>query len=182
MATIRYVAFLRAINVGGRNCSMATLKRPFEQLGFSDVETFIASGNVMFSTTRRATERLETEIEEALRAALGYDVATFLRTDREVAAVARHKPFPTAAMRAAQSLNVGFVAAPIDASTRSALMRLTTDIDTFHVDGREIYWMCRKRQGDSKISNVALERALKIRSTFRGLNTVLRLAERLKPS
>jgi uncharacterized protein (DUF1697 family) len=65
---------------------------------------------------------------------------------------------------------------------RSALMALTSDIDTFHVDGREIYWMCRKRQSDSKISNVALERALKIRSTFRGINTVVRLAERLRPS
>jgi uncharacterized protein (DUF1697 family) len=180
MATIRYVAFLRAINVGGHTVTMADLKRPFERIGFDDVETFIASGNVMFSTTRRSTARLEKQIEDALRAALGYDVATFVRTDHEVAAVARYRPFPDAAMRSAQSLNVGFVALPIDAPTRSKLMALTTDIDTFHVDGREIYWMCRKRQSESKISNVALERALKIRSTFRGLNTVVRLAERLK--
>jgi len=182
MATVRYVAFLRAINVGGRTVTMAALKRPFEQLGFQDVETFIASGNVMFRTARRSTARLEAQIEDALRTALGYDVPAFIRTDQEVAAVARHQPFPAAAMRAAQSLNVGFVAQPIDGPTRSALMALTTDIDTFHVDGREIYWMCRKRQSDSKISNVVLERALRIRSTFRGLNTVVRLADRLKPA
>jgi uncharacterized protein (DUF1697 family) len=177
--TTRYVAFLRAINVGGRIVTMAALKKPFEQLGFTDVETFIASGNVVFRTPRRSTARLEAEISEALFAALGYEVATFVRTDREVASLARCKPFPEAAMRAAQSVNVGFVASPIDAPTRAALMALTTEIDTFHIDGREIYWMCKKRQSESKISNVVLERALKIRSTFRGLNTVVRLAEKL---
>ena len=158
---------------------MAALKKPFEQLGFTDVETFIASGNVVFRTTRRSTSRLEAEISEALRASLGYEVATFVRTDQEVAALARYKPFPEAAMRAAHTVNIGFVAAPIDTPTRAALMALTTEIDTFHIDGREIYWMCKKRQSESKISNVVLERALKIRSTFRGLNTVVRLAEKL---
>src|SRR6187399_925349 len=105
MAITRYVAFLRAINVGGRNVSMAVLKRPFEQLGFTGVHTFIASGNVVFCATRRSVSRLEAEIGDALLAALGYEVATFVRTDQEVAAVARHKPFPEAAMRAAQSVN-----------------------------------------------------------------------------
>jgi uncharacterized protein (DUF1697 family) len=179
MARTRYVAFLRAINVGGHNCTMADLKKPFERLGLDDVDTFIASGNVIFSTNARSMAPLEKRIEAALKDELGYDVATFIRREDEVAAVARYRPFAEADMRAALSLNVGFVTAEIAPATRSALMALATESDTFHANGREIYWMARTRQSDSKISNVYLERALKIRSTFRGLKTIVRLADKL---
>lgn len=180
MTQTRYVAFLRAINVGGRNVTMSVLKRPFDRLGFGDVDTFIASGNVIFSSGSRSVGSLEMQIEEALRDALGYEVATFVRSEREVARVARYQPFAESAMRQALSLNVGFVAAPLSPATRLALQGLETDIDTFHVRGREIYWMCHTRQGKSTISNVVLERALKIRSTFRGINTIVRLAGKLE--
>lgn len=179
MARTRYVAFLRAINVGGRNCTMAELKKPFERLGLKDVETFIASGNVIFSTSARAMAPLEKRIEAALQDALGYDVATFIRREDEVAAVARYRPFAESDMRAALSLNVGFVSAGIAPPTSKALMALCSETDTFHTNGREIYWMLRTRQSDSKISNAYLERVLKIRSTFRGLKTIVRLADKL---
>jgi uncharacterized protein (DUF1697 family) len=179
MARTRYVAFLRAINVGGRNCTMAELKKPFERIGLDDVDTFIASGNVIFSTSARSMAPLETRIEAALRAALGYDVATFIRREDEVAAVARYRPFADADMRDAVSLNVGFVTAAMSPATRSALMAMATENDTFHANGREIYWMSRTRQSDSKISNAYLERVLKVRSTFRGLKTIVRLADKL---
>ena len=81
-------------------------------------------------------------------------------------------------MRAAASLNVGFLAeAPGPAAAR-ALMALKSDVDDFHLHGREVYWICTKKQSESKVSNAVLEKALNIRSTFRGVNTVLRLAAR----
>jgi len=175
----RHIAFLRAVNVGGHVVTMNVLKREFEQLGFDDVDTFIASGNVIFGTRARVMAPIEARIERALRAALGYDVATFIRTESEVAAVARYQPFDPAAMRQALALSVGFLAAPLTASSRTALKALETDVDRFHVHGREIYWMCQKKQSESTFSNAAFERAVKVRSTFRGLNTVLRLAAKL---
>jgi uncharacterized protein (DUF1697 family) len=176
----RYVAFLRAINVGGHHVlSMGELKRIFERLGFEDVATFIASGNVIFRTAIRSAEAVERRIERGLAEALGSDVTTFLRTAEEVAAIARYRPFPKAAMRTAAALNVAFVAAPPSPAGRRAVQALTTDVDTFHVRGREIYWMCLNKQSESKFSNAALERALKGQSTIRGVNTLVRLAEKL---
>ena len=79
MSELHYVAFLRAINVGGRVVRMDVLKREFTALGFANVETFIASGNVMFSTRGTDRSKLTRRIEERLRGALGYEVAWEVR-------------------------------------------------------------------------------------------------------
>jgi len=178
----RYVALLRAINVGGHVVSMEQLRAHFTRLGFDDVETFIASGNVLFTSRSTAPASLERRIEARLRDALGYDVDTFLRTGPELDAVAKHKPFEDAHMRAARALNVAFFAEPLDHQSRTRVTGLRTDIDDFHVRGRELYWLCRKSQSRSTFSNLALEKALGLRSTFRGMNTVRRLADLMKTS
>src|SRR5215470_521360 len=90
----RFFAFLRAINVGrGRTVKMQSLRQVFESLGFSMVETFIASGNVIFETKTQRTKPLERKIEKALHEALGYEVRTFVRSDAEVAKIAKDQPF-----------------------------------------------------------------------------------------
>jgi uncharacterized protein (DUF1697 family) len=70
----RYVAFLRAINVGGHIVKMDALRRHFASLGFDDVETFIASGNVIFQSRSTAAAALERRIEACLEERLGYEV------------------------------------------------------------------------------------------------------------
>src|ERR1700694_4608695 len=89
----KYVAFLRAINVGGHTVKMDHLRNLFEAMGFSNVETFIASGNVIFDSKSRSTKTLEIKIERSLETNLGYKVATFIRSISELVAVARYKPF-----------------------------------------------------------------------------------------
>ena len=172
----RLVAFLRAINVGGHVVTMAELRTHFEALRFTNVETFIASGNVVFSSSSNDLSALEQKIEARLQKSLGYEVKTFVRTLDEVAAVARHKPFSDARMKSARTLCIGFLAEPFDRAAVEALMAMRTDIDDFHVHGREVYWSCLKGQSDSKFSNMAFERALKTRTTFRGVNTIVKLA------
>ena len=173
----RYVAFLRAINVGGHTVRMETLRAHFESLGLANVETFIASGNVIFET-RAAAAALERKIEACLLEALGYEVATFLRTDREVAAIADYRPFAEAAMKSARALCVGFLGAAPTPAARRLILGLRTAIDDFHVEGRELYWMCRKGQSESRFSNTVFERTVRMRATFRGMNTVRRLARK----
>ena len=178
----RLIAFLRAINVGGHTVTMAQLRAEFETLGLKDVETFIASGNVIFTSRSTDLPALEKKIESRLRASLGFEVATFVRTDAEVAAVARYKPFKEAGIRNAGAFCIGFLDKPLTAAAARALMAFKTDIDDFHTKGREVYWLCKKRQGESTFSNANMERALKIRATFRGINTVARLAGKHGPS
>ena len=99
----RLIAFLRAINVGGHTVSMAQLRKEFEALGLQNVETFIASGNVIFTSRSRDLAALEKKIESRLRASLGYEVATFLRTDAEVAELAAYRPFDAAKIASARA-------------------------------------------------------------------------------
>jgi uncharacterized protein (DUF1697 family) len=172
---MKYIAFLRAINVGGRVVKMEVLRRHFASLGYANVESFIASGNVIFESRKKEVS-IKAEIEACLRDALGYEVATFIRTPAGVDAIAQYQPFQAAAMKSAVALCVGFLDQPLDATARAALASMKTAIDEFHTHGREVYWLCRNRQSESTFSNARFERILKVRATFRGINTVTRLA------
>lgn len=173
----RYVAFLRAINVGGHTVKMDHLRELFESLGFNNVATFIASGNVIFETRSTKVPALEQKIAAHLRGALGYDVATFLRTTPELAAVADYTPFPTIDHVAEGfALNVGFLHATPSAEAQKALSAFTTDVDEFHVHDREVYWLCRTKISDSTFNGGKLEKALGMPSTMRNVNTVAKLA------
>ncbi len=171
----KLIAFLRAINVAGRNVNMTELRNLFQALGFTDVETFIASGNVIFGARFDDISSLERTIENHLHDSLGYEVKTFIRTDAEVACIHKHKPFTESQLESAPALSIAFVAQPLRASQKKALMRLKTNLDNFHVNGRELYWLCKK-QSESTFSNAVLERTLKIQATFRSAKTVARLA------
>jgi len=173
----RYVAFLRAINVGGSHLvKMDDLRREFEKLGFTEVQTFIASGNVIFTTPSKDGKALERRIEERLQKAFGHEVRTFVRTESEVARIAAYAPFKPAQIRAAAVFCVGFLEAPLKPDAVKAVMSLRTADDDLHVNGRELYWISKKGQGQAEFSNALLEKTLKARSTFRGVNTVVKLA------
>jgi len=173
----RFFAFLRAVNVGGRRVKMEELRRVFESLGFSSVETFIASGNVVFDAARGEAARLEGRIEEALRGALGYEVTTFVRTREELASVAACEPFGREADGAA-ALNVAFLKEAPGQGAASKLSALKTEADDFRLRGREVYWLCRTRQSESAFSNALLEKTLGLRATLRGVPTVRKMAEK----
>ena len=171
----RYIAFLRAINVGGHTVKMETLRALFTELGFAKVETFIASGNVIFETDTLDTSTLEKAIESRLQQSLGYPVATFLRSPAEVAAAARYEPF-TIEHGSTPSLYVGFLQTPPADVALDRLMSFRSPIDDFHVHKREVYWLCRTRMSDSPFSGAALEKALGMPATLRNITTVRKLA------
>jgi uncharacterized protein (DUF1697 family) len=177
----RYIAFLRAVNVGGRTVKMDELRTLFAGMGFTGAVTFIASGNVIFAVDNPDATALQSYIEGELKQALGYAVATFLRTDAEVAAIARYEPFPAPVLAAAGALNVAFLAEPLSAAEEQLLMTLKTAIDDFHVHGREVYWLCQTKQSESTFSNTRFERTLRKQTTLRGINTVRKLAAQYAP-
>jgi uncharacterized protein (DUF1697 family) len=173
----KYIAFLRAINVGGRTVKMDHLRRLFESLGLSRVETFIASGNVSFESTSRSADRLAAAIEKGLQDALGYGVATFLRSPAELTAIARHKPFDDSELSAeGNMLYVAFVAAAPGAGATQKLQACATAVDAFHVHDRQIYWLRRSTAGESAFSGARLEKILGVPATLRNLTTVRKIA------
>jgi uncharacterized protein (DUF1697 family) len=173
----RYVAFLRAINVGGHTVRMEQLRRHFEALGFVGVSTFIASGNVLFESDAADAAGLERRIEAALRAALGYEVATFLRTDRELARIAAYRPFSGLEDDPAHTAYVAFLHRAPDQAAVDRLAELSSDQDRLHVHERELYWLRRGGLADAAIGPVDFARALgNVPTTVRNVNTVRRLA------
>lgn len=173
----RYVAFLRAVNVGGRIVKMDELRGLFTEVGLSEVETFIASGNVIFSTHAKDPAAVERKIETHLRQALGYDVPAMVRTIAEVAAAAAHRPFTEAEVAEAGGAHiVAFLRGPLDAAGRKGLATLQSDIDRFVSRGREVYWLSTISQGESKMTLVKFERAIGRPATMRSMVSAGKLA------
>lgn len=174
----RTVAFLRAINVGNRRVKMDILRQIFDSLGFARVETFIASGNVLFDAEQADTALLEKMIEQKLFQSLGYDVAAFVRTATELSAIVQYTPFSKLDLDGAAAFNIAFISKPLDTVQLQKLMTLKTPIDDFHVYGREIYWLCRKKQSESTFSNVVLEKTIGYQTTLRGASTLAKIVEK----
>jgi uncharacterized protein (DUF1697 family) len=173
------IAFLRAVNVGGRVVKMDKLRALFEKAGFTGVETFIASGNVVFDLSpSKKTQALERSIEAMLRDALGYEVAALVRTAAELKAVAEHEPFTPAQLKTAFAVNIAFLRQAPDPPAVKALVAAKQPTDTFHVRGRELYWLSTVGQGQSKTSNAVFEKKLGMQSTVRGIATVRKMAEK----
>jgi uncharacterized protein (DUF1697 family) len=173
----RFIAFLRAINVGGHTVKMDHLCKLFEALEFSNVETFIASGNVIFEAPTKNAQTLEKQIESHLRQSLGYEVATFIRSPVELAAIARYQPFAAAELEAeGHSLYIAFLPAKPGSEAQRKLLAFQTEVDDFHIYEREIYWLARKKMSESTFSGALLEKTLGMPATMRNVTTVKKLA------
>ena len=171
----RYIALLRAINVGGHVVKMDRLRAVFEALRFRRVETFIASGNVLFDSPELDTAALEQMIEKRLEKELGYEVATFLRTPSELAAIVSSLPFGDADL-AGCILSVAFLKHLPSTESTGRLHSLRTKTDDLLVRERELYWRCRGSTMESKIWRTPLEKVIGMPATFRNITTVRKLA------
>jgi uncharacterized protein (DUF1697 family) len=138
----RHVAFLRAINIGGRRASSDQLTACLEALGFEEVAAFRASGNLIFDAPRESPIALAKRIDDALTESLGYDVRSFLRTAAHVRAIATHDPFPPAVRQASSGkLQVALLAKPPTKQARQQILAMATDSDPLAIHGRELYWL-----------------------------------------
>jgi uncharacterized protein (DUF1697 family) len=173
-----YIAFLRGINLGKRRPEMSELRKLFAQLRFSDVATFIASGNVIFSSGATDRRKLEGRIEAHLEKSLGYAVDTFVRTRAEVAAVAALRPFARADWEnPGATIHAGFLKEALAPFQAGKLLACGTAVDAFHVEGREYYWLCRIKSHESKVWTSPEMKAVRLpTSSMRNLTTVRRLA------
>lgn len=176
----RYIAFLRAVNVGKRQVKMDRLRTIFQEAGFTEVETFIASGNVIFTAPAQDGRALEQRIEGILREQLGFEVETFLRTPAELDAVARYRPFGDEGDT--HTVYVNFLYEPLPADAAERLTALRTEVDEFHVHGREFYWLARKKISESLVTGPMMSKAIgKVPSTNRNVTTVRKLAAKYPP-
>jgi uncharacterized protein (DUF1697 family) len=168
----RYAAFLRGINVGGHRASKDQLCSSFEGVGLSDVTTFRASGNVVFTAGRESVADLTAGIEAALEKTLGYAVPTFLRSEKEMRAIAGHQPFDAKLVKASRGkLQVNMLLKRPTAKARKQVLALATDDDQLAFGDRELYWLPSGGQLESELDQKAIEKLLGI-ATRRTKGTV----------
>jgi uncharacterized protein (DUF1697 family) len=162
-----YIALLRAVNVGGTGkLPMATLKTICGELGFEKVETYIASGNVVFES-RMAPAGVKNKLEKALADYAGKPVGVALRTAAELQAVLRANPFPKAEPKFTAVIF-------LDSNPpRDALKHATGIADEeIRLGEREIYAHYPSGMGRSKLKIPVAKSG-----TARNINTVTALAE-----
>ena len=173
MKANRYVAFLRAVNLGGRTVKMDQLRKLFTSMGYTGVETFIASGNVVFESAVTKTADLERQIEALLEKGFGFPIATFVRSFDELDAAAKYNPFK-ADTSAGANLYVAFVRETPSKAHERKLRALASEIDDFRVRGREVYWLRRGHFSDAPPPPI--EKILDMPATVRNSTTVRKIA------
>lgn len=173
----RFVAFLRAVNLGGRTVPMATARQALAELGFDDVDSYANSGNLLFSAAGRAGEH-EAGIRSRLEQEFGFELTTFVRTAAQVTALATAKPFGAVAAG-----HTHFALLPLTRLTarqKRAVEGLSNDRDQVVVLGRDVHWLIRAKSTETTLGPAKWKQALPdIPTTARNMTLVTRLAARL---
>jgi len=170
---IKYVAFLRAVNVGGRIVKMEQLKKIFEGLKFKNVKTFIQSGNVIFETMEKDKNILTKKIEKKLIDSLGYEVKTMLRTDKELADIVKQNPFKNEKLDENTRVYIAFLYKALDNKIKEFITSLNNKNETYYPGKNEVYCLIHKDEKKSSyFSILLLEKNLGIPLTTRNQTTV----------
>ena len=170
-----YVALLRGINVGGKNLlPMKALAGMFRDEGATDVSTFIASGNVIFSAPAKLAATVGPRIERRITADFDLRVPVVLRSSAELADAVARNPFVKKGVDESH-LFVMFLAAAPGAAAVRALDPKRSPPDEFAVVGRELYLRLPNGAARSKLTNAYFDKALATVSTARNWRTTQKL-------
>ena len=146
---MKYVAFLRGINVGGKNMiKMETLRGSFEALGFENVKTYINSGNIVFETARTDDKKLAERIEKAIENEFGLNIKTMVRSLIEIEEIVKNNPF-SGQFENDKDLHVFFLDEALSGEKRELLLSNNSEKETYFVRGREIFCLLRVSVLDS---------------------------------
>lgn len=176
-ASNRHVALLRGINVGGKHrLPMATLRELFVATGASEVETYIQSGNVVYTATSKLARTLPEQVRAALTQTFGFDVPIVSRSAAQLREVAAEHPFVDR-VPDQKLLMVAFLDREPDAAKVAALDTNRSPGDLMEVRGQHVYLGFPNGSGRSKLDANWLDRSLGAVGTWRNWRTVHALLE-----
>jgi uncharacterized protein (DUF1697 family) len=175
-----YVAFLRAVNVGGNNrVPMAPLREGLTAAGLEEVATLLQSGNVVFRS-RKSRTSVAKVVAATIEESFGLKIGVVIRSGPELAAVAATNPFlENEPERDPKTLHVTFLSARPGAAAAARLDLDRSPPDAFAVHGSEVYLSYPDGSGRSRLTLEYLEQTLGVTGTARNWRTVQRLAELL---
>ena len=177
------VALLRSVNVGGRNrVPMADLRTMVEALGFGSVETYVQSGNLVFTGSGRPAT-VAASIHEGIAGTFGLDIAVLVRSGGQLARILESNPFAAPGVDP-KTVHVTFLAGPPAPERLEGLARSAADAhadgsfgdDTFEVAGTDVFLHCPGGYGSTKLNNGFFERRAGVAATTRNWRTVTTLS------
>lgn len=171
------IAILRGINVGGkRKLLMDDLKKIFSSLGYSNVTSYIQSGNVIFDSSDNNLAQIEEEIQEAILKNLGLEIPVIIRSTAQFKSIVEKNPFRKENIKI-ESLYLTFLKEQPAQEHLNKIKDLDFSPDKFIIDHKEAFLCCPGKYHKSKLSNTFFEKKLKVGATTRNWKTILKLLE-----
>jgi len=174
----RFVALLRAVNVGGRKLPMAELRALCGELGWADVATYIQSGNIVFGADGKS-EAIEKLLEDAVAERFGLDVPVIVRTGAQWASYPPANPFPTAAENEPNRLMLLLSKRPPARGAEEIIQARATAGEQVRRAGDALWIHFPEGAGTSKLTPSLIDRAIGSPATSRNYRTVTTLMEML---
>lgn len=174
-AETTYVVFLRAINTGRRRVRMADLRDAFSAAGFADVQTHLASGNLILTSPERPSHRM---IESVVLDRFGFESEAFIRSGGEIRRIIAACPWDDQR----QLVEVSFLERSPDPAAARALEATAAPPEGLVVAGSEVFFLREGKGIETTHKEATTERVLGMRTTRRGMATVRAIGERFTPS
>jgi uncharacterized protein (DUF1697 family) len=172
-----YAALLRGINLAGkRKLAMADLRAVLAGIGYSEAQSLLNSGNVVFRCRARSAAEVERTLEREIESRLGIRTDVHVRTAAELATALADNPFPAEAKQDPSHLLVMFLKEAPSASGVAALQAAIPGRERVRAHGRHAYLVYPDGMGRSRLTNALLDKHLGGRGTARNWNTVVKLA------
>ena len=175
---MKYVAFLRGINVGGKNkIKMETLREVFSNaLGFQNVKTYINSGNVLFEASKTDDKKLAAKIEQAIEKEFALNIKVIVRTIDEIKKIVENNPFD-GQFENDKDLHVFFLNEELPDEKRELLLSNNNENEMYAARDREIFCLLRISVLDSLMGKDYIGKKLKVSATARNWRTVNKILE-----
>ena len=173
-----YIALLRGINVSGqKKINMAQLRADLAELNFSNLRTYIQSGNVIFTAAESAPQQLTRQIAEKIRIQYGFDVKVLVMSAPDLAAVQKNNPFTRNPDKDSAYLHVTFLSPAPAPAHITMLKTLDVSPEEYILEGSSIYLYLPNGYGRTRLNNNFFEKKLKVNATTRNWNTINKLVE-----
>jgi uncharacterized protein (DUF1697 family) len=180
MRTVKYVALLRGLNIGGHRVKMEQLRELFRELGLSSVRSYIQTGNLFFETTDSDRAALTRQIEQHLYKALGYEVPTFLRTISELESALQLDPFKHLEATTDTRFLITFIPQPLPDNFKLPHLSPKNDFEILQATSGEVFIVMRLVNGRPGNPAAFIEKTCKVKTTTRFWGTTAKILQAAK--
>ena len=175
---MKYVAFLRAVNVGGHNkIKMEDLKKLFVSIGYKNVKTVIQSGNVIFESPNKSIKSITSKVEDKLFKFMTKEIKVFVRTQTELLNIVRENPFGKNRGDDKIKTYVFFLYEEPKEKIKIPFKTASGKVNVLSKNDLNLFLLVKKVPGKASSPNDLIEKTFRVRATARNWDVVCKIME-----